>query len=150
MSDFAALAERMAQLETKVGMIETERAAEASSGGAGGDGGMGTSPVDASVPLLDTTGGDGGSYGAFRIEGGKITHRYFQFGRTVREASFTGTIANNTTYRLKVTHSNETGEVVTTNESSSLTQTVIPLFRTDANGNIDQDYRGMPVIPVRE
>ena len=151
MSDIAALAERIAQLETKVGMIETERAAEASSGGAGGDGGLSAMPVSASVPLLDTTGGDGESYGAFRIEGGTIKDRFFQFGRRVgtTEATFSGTLSDGT-YYLTVDHSTGAGTVgIATSVSNDLTHTMIPLF-TITNGVVTKDYRGMPVIPVRE
>lgn len=90
------------------------------------------------------------AYGAFRWDGEKITHCYFQFGRDVVaipdvQASGDGT------YYLKVPHDliGFNASIITTQESSDLTKTIIPLFKIE-DGEITKDYRGMPVIPVRE
>ena len=107
-------------------------------------GGDGFGP-DMGLPLTPL----GGEQGAFRWEGDKITHCNFQFGRTVLSLGVVQASGDGT-YWLKVPHDTPAAaSVVTTQETSDLTKTVVPLFRVD-DGEIAEDYRGMPVIPVRE
>lgn len=131
----------MAELEmlrSEIAQLRTEFLASGADGGGGAD--------MAGLPLIPIGGGDGG---AFQVSSGEIKYPYFQFGRIVKTASLPSGKLEDGTYYLKVTHSSGDGAVITTSEASSLTQTVIPLF-TLSDGEITADYRGMPVIPVRE
>ena len=108
-------------------------------------GGDGFGP-DFGLPITPF-GGDGG--GAFRLEGDNITHCNFQFGRQIIHLSDVQ-LSGDGIYYLKVPHNSPmSASIVTQQESSDLTKTVIPLFQL-SNGEIIYDYRGMPVIPVRE
>ena len=114
---------------------------------AGAGGGEGFGP-DFGLPITPL-GGD--SQGAFRWEGDKITHCHFQFGRGVQTVG-NGTVqaSGDGTYYLKIPHSQlANATIVTTSESNDLTKTIIPLFKVES-GEITKDYRGMPVVPVRE
>lgn len=112
---------------------------------AGAGGGEGFGP-DFGLPITPL-GGD--SQGAFRWEGDKITHCNFQFGRAFHHLSDVQASGDGT-YYLKVPHDYPShASIITTNEFSDLTKTVIKLFQV-SGGEIIDDYRGMPVIPVRE
>ena len=130
----AEIAALRAEVETlKAGLSE---ARSSDPGGFGPDMGLPLTPL-------------GGEQGAFRWEGDKITHCNFQFGREVHSIGYVQASGDGT-YWLKVPHDTPArASVVTTQETSDLTKTVIPLFRVE-DGEIAEDYRGMPVIPVRE
>lgn len=135
----AELKQQVAALESRIGELESQPA-DADGGSPGG----GITPADV---LMD--GGGGEPYGAFRWDGAEITHCYFQFGRQVISL---GTVqaSGDGLYRLKIPHDQPlNATVITTSESSDLTKTIIPLFQV-SNGEIIHDYRGMPVVPVRE
>lgn len=138
--NIAELKQQVAALESRIGELESQ-SADADGGSPGG----GIAPAEV---LMDDGGGE--PQGAFRWDGEKITHCYFQFGRNVFsipdvQASGDGT------YYLKVPHEygGLNASIITTNESSDLTKTIVPLFEV-SNGEIIRDYRGMPVVPVRE
>ena len=139
-SEIARLESRISELETMVIGLIAEKSENASDSYAG-------NYTDIPEQVLDIGVSD---YGAFRWDGEKITHCYFQFGRGVFsipdvQASGDGT------YYLKVPHEygGLNASIITTQESSDLTKTIIPLFKIE-DGEITKDYRGMPVIPVRE
>jgi len=137
MAEIAMLRAEVEQLRGEIAQLQ-----KPDDGLGGGEG------CDVGLPLVPV-GGGGEPYGAFRIEGNKITQCHFQFGRKVYsiedvEGSGEGT------YYLKIPHDFPSGaEVVTASEPSDLTQTVIPLFRAE-KGVVVRDYRGMPVVPARE
>lgn len=140
--NIAELKQQVAALESRIGELESQ-SADADGGSPGG----GIAPAEV---LMDDGGGE--PQGAFRWDGEKITHCYFQFGRDMNVVG-NGTVqaSGDGTYYLKVPHEYNglNASIITTQESSDLTKTIIPLFEIE-NGEITKDYRGMPVIPVRE
>lgn len=94
-------------------------------------------------------GGDGG--GAFAVVDGKITNRHYMVARTVYTVSGNDPDATNGTWYLVVPHAAPSSATLTTSPSgiTNDTQTVIPLF-TISNGEISDDYRGMPIVMIRE
>lgn len=101
---------------------------------------------------METGGGSGGAdYGAFRWEDGKITNCRFMFGREVITLDDVQNATADGRWSLLIPHAAPENASVLLNASQStdLTQTVVPLFRV-SNGEIVADWRGMPVIPVRE
>ena len=116
---------------------------------AGAGGGEGFGP-DFGLPITPL-GGD--SQGAFRWEGDKITHCYFQFGRQIYAVG-NGTVqaSGDAEYYLLIPHdypSNATIVTTTQGTGSDLTRTRLPHFQV-STGEIIKDYRGMPVVPARE
>jgi hypothetical protein len=134
----AELNQQIAALEARIGELESQSASED---------GAGNGVFSPSEVLMDI-GGESPS-GAFQWDGETITQCYFQFGRAVygiadQQASGDGT------YYLSIPHDTPaTATVSTTQGSNDLTKTVIPLFKVEG-GEITKDYRGMPVVPVRE
>ena len=132
------LAVQVAQLRGKVEELQSQLEES------GGD-----SMDDLFLRIGNSSAGGGSDYGAFRWEGDKITHCNFQFGRAFHHLSDVQASGDGT-YYLKVPHDYPSqASIITTNESSDLTKTVIKLFQV-SGGEIIDDYRGMPVIPVRE
>lgn len=95
--------------------------------------------------------GGGADYGAFRWEDGKITNCRFMFGREVISLDDVQDATADGTWYLVIPHATpaQASVVRNTNESTGLTQTVIPLM-TVSDGEVTADWRGMPVVPVRE
>lgn len=135
----AEIASLRAELESlKSQVIVAEGAAE------GGFGPVMGPPI---VPI----GGGGADYGAFRWEDGKITNCRFMFGRSVIHLDDVQDATADGTWWLVIPHAAPANASVLLNASqlTDLTQTVVPLFRV-SNGEIVADWRGMPVVPVRE
>lgn len=94
-------------------------------------------------------GGVADDSGAFRFDGGSITHCNFMFGRTLYSLSDVENVTDGR-WCLVVPHSNPGGATVqVSSASSSDTQTVVPLF-TISGGEVVTDFRGMPSIAVYE
>ena len=103
---------------------------------------------DMGLPLTPV-GGD--SQGAFAVVDGKITNRHYMVARTVHTVSGNDPDAEDGTWFLVVQHSAPSSATLTTSPSGMTgdTQTLIPLF-TIVNGKITADYRGMPLVMIRE
>ena len=102
---------------------------------------------DMGLPLTPV-GGD--PQGAFAVVDGKITNRHYMVARTVHTVSGNDPDAEDGTWYLVVQHSS--GSATLTTSPSGMTgdtQTLIPLF-TISNGKITADYRGMPLVMIRE
>lgn len=95
--------------------------------------------------------GGGDVQGAFAVVDGKITNRHYMVARTVYNMSGSDPDATNGTWYLVVPHAATSSATLTTSPSgiTNDTQTVIPLF-TIYNGEIIDDYRGMPIVMIRE
>lgn len=119
---------------------------EAGSVDGGNVGGFGP---DMGLPIVPI--GGGGEYGTFRYEEGKITNCTYFFGRNVYTVSDVENVTPGL-WSLVVRHTNPSGGTVECNtaERTSLTQTVVPLFWLSEEGEVTIDYRGAPVITVRE
>lgn len=104
---------------------------------------------DVGLPITPI--GGGGAYGAFRWEDGKITNCRFMFGRSVIHLDDVQDATADGRWSLLIPHAAPQNASVLLNASQStdLTQTVVPLFQV-SNGEIVADWRGMPVVPVRE
>ena len=104
---------------------------------------------DMGLPIAPV--GGGAPQGAFRWEDGKITNCYFMFGREVYSLEDVANATAEGTWSLVIPHATPTQASVVrnTSEYTNLTKTVVPLFRV-VNGEVTQDWRGMPVVPVRE
>ena len=146
-AEIAALRAEVAQLRAEVAMLAQPQAANVDMGGGEG--------CDIGLPLVPLGGGMG-KEGAFRIEDGRIKDPHFQFGRrvyTVGEYYLPEALTHEATYYLKIDHGNIRAATVAQlapYEIETPTHTLIPLFKLDRWGDIEADYRGMPVIPVRE
>lgn len=81
---------------------------------------------------------------------GTISMCYFQFGRAVYELSDKTDAAYGATYYLVIPHADPSAATVETSSSggNSRTQSVVPLFSVNSDGDVSKDYRGMPVVPV--
>ena len=95
--------------------------------------------------------GGGDSQGAFAVVDGKITNRHYMVARTVHTVSGNDPDAEDGTWYLVVPHANPGSATLTTSPSGMPgdTQTLIPLF-TIYNRKITADYRGMPLVMIRE
>lgn len=109
-------------------------------------GGFGPDMGQPIVPI-----GGGADYGAFRWEEGKITNCRFMFGRAVYVIADVQDATADGTWSLLIPHATPGQASVLLNASqvTGLTQTVVPLF-TVSDGEVTADWRGMPVVPVRE
>lgn len=131
----------IAELRAEIAQLRMEMLQAQSGDMAGGEG------VDNGLPLVPI---GGEPQGAFRIDDGKVVDCHFLFGRTtvtINDFPLDG----DGLYSLSIPHSSAGSATIVKNTSdiNSLTQTIIPLFRI-SNGSVVVDYRGMPVIPVRE
>lgn len=137
-------AETMAMVATLRSEIATLRAEMAglSAVMAGGEG------ADVGLPITPLGGAD---YGAFRWEGDKITNCRFMFGRAVYEIAEVQDATADGTWSLLIPHAApaQASVLLNASQTTGLTQTVVPLFQV-SNGEIVADWRGMPVVPVRE
>ncbi len=95
--------------------------------------------------------GGGADYGAFRWEEGKITNCRFMFGRAVYVIADVQDATADGTWSLVIPHAApaQASVLLNASQTTGLTQTVVPLFQV-SNGEIVADWRGMPVVPVRE
>lgn len=95
--------------------------------------------------------GGGADYGAFRWEDGKITNCRFMFGRAVYGIADVQDATADGTWSLLIPHGApaQASVLLNASQTTGLTQTVVPLFQV-SNGEIVADWRGMPVVPVRE
>lgn len=111
-------------------------------------GGDGFGP-DFGLPITPSGGGD--SQGAFAVVDGKITNRHYMVARAVHTVSGNDPDAEDGSWYLVVPHANPGSATLTTSPSGMPgdTQTLIPLF-TINNGKITADYRGMPLVMIRE
>ena len=109
---------------------------------------VGGAGADVGLPLVPI--GAANAQGAFRFEDGKITNCRFMFGRTVHTLADVQDATADGLWSLVVPHDKGAPQVVRdTSERTSLTKTVIPLFRV-SEGEVTDDWRGMPCIPARE
>lgn len=136
-------AETMAMVATLRSEIATLRAEMAGLNAvtAGGEG------ADVGLPITPLGGAD---YGAFRFEGGKITHCNFYAAHAVVELQdvTVGEGQADGTWYLNVTHSTpQSANVSKTAGQNDDDHTAIKLF-TIENGQVKKDYRGMPFIPI--
>jgi len=134
------LAMQLAQLRNKVEALEASQ-----------DGVEGDSIDDLFLRMEPGGGGGGDGGGAFAVVDGKITNRYYMVARTVHSVSGNDPDAEDGTWFLVVQHSAPSSATLTTSPSGMTgdTQTLIPLF-TIVNGKITADYRGMPLVMIRE
>ena len=97
---------------------------------------------DMGLPLTPV-GGD--SQGAFAVVDGKITNRYYMAARRWYPDAEDGM------WFLVVQHSAPGSATLTTDTDGMTddTKTVIPLFNI-VNGKVTADYRGMPLVMIRE
>lgn len=134
--------EMIAALKGEITQLRAEMASQAENR-AGGDG------ADVGLPITPI----GSEQGAFRFEGTKITQCRFMFGRQVYSLDDVSVAEGEAdgTWSLLIPHATpaQASVVRNTNEATGLTQTVVPLF-TVTNGEVAADWRGMPVVPVRE
>lgn len=84
---------------------------------------------------------------------GTFKYCHFQFGRrTYMPTQSTWTIAipeDGCTFYLYIPHDTPAAAVVVTQDAgNSLYATSVPLVEVDGEGNVVDDYRGMPVVPV--
>ena len=98
----------------------------------------------------ETLWGTSSQYGAFQCDGKWIRNCHVMVGRRVISCADVK-IEKSGTYYAKVTHtdSSESLEVTTDGSGNTDEVTYIPLFVT-TNGEVTNDYRGMPCIPLRE
>lgn len=132
---------QVAQLRSKIEAIEGQL----------DESGGGDSMDDLFLRIEQGGGGDeGGSYGAFRLEGDKITHCNFYAAHqvwTLEDVEIEEGQADGTWY-LNVDHGNLSAATVsTTAGANDDDHTAIPLF-TVSGGAITKDYRGMPFVPI--
>ena len=131
----------IAALRAEIAQLRMEMLQAQSGDMAGGEG------MDNGLPLVPI-GGD--VQGAFAVVDGKITNRFYMVARTVHSVSGNDPDAEDGTWYLVVQHSS--GSATLTRNPSGYTddtQTVIPLF-VITNGEITVDYRGMPIVMIRE
>ena len=104
---------------------------------------------DFGLPITPSGGGD--VQGAFAVVDGKITNRHYMVARTVYSMSGTDPDAEDGTWYLVVQHASPGSATLTTSPSGITgdTLTVIPLYAI-YNGEIRDDYRGMPFVMIRE
>lgn len=108
---------------------------------AGGEG------ADVGLPLTPLGGAD---YGAFRFEGGKITHCNFYAAHAVVELAdvTVGQGQADGTWYLNVPHANPQSATVEKQAGQNDDDhTAVKIF-TIENGEVKKDYRGMPFIPI--
>ena len=130
----------IATLRSEIASLRAEMmAGEKEAGGEGADVGLPITPLG------------GADYGAFRFEDGKITNCYFMFGRTVIHLDDVQDATDDGTWYLVIPHETPEEASVARDRSggTDFTQTVIPLFKV-RDGAVTEDWRGMPVVPVRE
>lgn len=135
-----ALAMQVAQLRSKIESIESQL--EESGGGDSMD--------DLFLRIEQGGGGDEGGYGAFRLDGDKITHCNFYAAHQVWSLQDVtiGTGGADGTWYLNVDHNDlQAATVSTTAGANDDDHTAIPLF-TVSGGAITKDYRGMPFVPI--
>ena len=131
---------QIARLENRIGALEATQGEEQ------GD------TIDDLFLRMETGGGGGGDGGgAFAVVDGKITNRHYMVARTVHTMSGDDPDADDGTWYLVVPHASPGSATLTTSPSGVTgdTQTVIPLY-TIYNGEITDDYRGMPLVMIRE
>ena len=128
-------------LKSEIASLRAQIAADAKEL-AGGEG------ADVGLPITPLGGAD---YGAFRWEDGKITNCRFMFGRAVYEIADVQDATADGTWSLLIPHATpaQASVLLNASQTTGLTQTVVPLFQV-SNGEIVADWRGMPVVPVRE
>ena len=133
----AEIAGLRAEVERIRALVES--LSENGGGGYGGEFGL---PIE--TPAGETQ-------GAFRWEGGKITKCAFMFGRQVFELEDVEDANEDGRWSLVIPHETPGGATVerNTGKNTNISQTVVPLFEV-SNGVIVRDWRGMPVVPVRE
>lgn len=138
----ADMTAEIAALRSEIAQLRMEMLQAQSGDMAGGEG------MDNGLPLVPI-GGD--VQGAFAVVDGKITNRHYMVARTVYNVSGNDPDATNGTWYLVVPHVAPSSATLTTSPSgiTNDTQTVIPLF-TISNGEISDDYRGMPIVMIRE
>ena len=103
---------------------------------------------DVGLPITPI--GGGGAYGAFRWEGGKITHCNFYAAHAVVELQDVDVEEGQEdgTWYLNVPHANpQSATVSKTAGENDDDHTAVKLF-TIENGEVKKDYRGMPFIPI--
>ena len=132
----------IAALRNEIALLRTELA-EAGREMAGGEG------ADVGLPLVPI-GGGGETQGAFRFEGGRITHCNFYAAH--REWSLADVEIEegqqDGTWYLNVPHEDPGGATVSkTPGSNNDDYTAVKLF-TVSGGTVVKDYRGMPFIPI--
>ncbi len=131
----------IATLRSEIASLRAEIAAVANEM-AGGDG------ADVGLPITPLGGAD---YGAFRWEDGKITNCYFMVGRHVQYIDDVQDATADGIWSLVIPHASagQPSVVLNASQTTDLTQTVIPLFEVEG-GRVTRDWRGMPVVPLRE
>ena len=133
---------QVARLENRLDALEASQ----------GEGAQGDT-IDDLFLRMETGGGGGGGDGggAFAVVDGKITNRHYMVARTVHTMSGDDPDADDGTWYLVVQHATPETATLTRSPSglTNDTQTVIPLF-TISNGEIADDYRGMPFVMIRE
>lgn len=139
--EIAALRAEIAQVAQAVTILADDQAVSASDGG----------DEDSWQDVVPVIGGGGEAQGAFAVVDGKITNRHYMVARTVHNMSGNDPDAEDGTWYLVVPHASPGSATLTRNPSGYTddTQTVIPLF-TIVNGKITADYRGMPLVMIRE
>lgn len=131
----------VAMLRAEVGQLRALVSEIASAkGNAGGFG------PDMGIPIVPV----GSEQGAFRFEGGKITHCNFNAAHAVVELAdvTVGQGQADGTWYLNVPHANPQSATVEKQAGQNDDDhTAVKLF-TIENGEVKKDYRGMPFIPI--
>ena len=141
MGDVEALAGEVAYLRAEIQSLRSEIAALSGAGAGGGDG------ADVGLPLVGPGGSD---YGTFRLEGDKITHCnfYAQHNEWKLDDVEAGNGNMDGTWYLNVPHDNPSQASVSRDAGpNDDDNTRIRLF-TVKDGDITEDYRGMPFVPI--
>ena len=128
-------------LRSEIASLRAEIAAAGAGEMAGGEG------ADVGLPITPLGGAD---YGAFRWEGGKITHCNFYAAHAVVELAdvTVGQGQADGTWYLNVPHANPHRATVEKQAGQNdEDHTAVKLF-TIENGEVKKDYRGMPFIPI--
>ena len=133
----------LAALRSEIASLRMELA-EAGREMAGGEG------ADVGLPLVPI-GGDGGeTQGAFRFEGDRITHCNFYAAHravSLSDVEIEEGEADGTWY-LNVPHANPGSATVSkTAGQNNDDYTAYKLFKIE-DGEVEEDYRGMPFIPI--